>query len=95
MPYHREESVELVAAKDVPGLVGTGLAAERVVTTKEAPPAAKAGQELGTVEVFVSGKSVGTSTLIAERGYKEASLWARARYAAIWPVDRLWAWFVG
>jgi serine-type D-Ala-D-Ala carboxypeptidase (penicillin-binding protein 5/6) len=95
LPYHREEYVELVATKDVPGLAGPGLEAERVVTTKEAPPAAKAGQELGTVEVLVNGKSVGSSPLIAKRGYKEASLWARARYAAIWPMDRLWAWFLG
>jgi hypothetical protein len=65
------------------------------VTTGEAPPSAKAGQELGTVEVFVDGKSVGSSPLIANRGYKEASLWARARYAAIWPADRLSAWFLG
>src|SRR5215211_349032 len=95
LPYHREEYVELVAANDVPSLVGPSLEVKRVVTTKEAPPAAKAGQELGTVEVLVSGKSVGSSPLIVERGYKEASLWARARHAATWPVDRLWAWFLG
>jgi D-alanyl-D-alanine carboxypeptidase (penicillin-binding protein 5/6) len=95
LPYHREEYVGLVAAKDVPGLVGPGLHTERRITTKEAPPKVKAGQKLGTVEVLVSGKSVGSSPLIAGRGYKEASLWARARYAAIWPVDRLWAWFLG
>src|SRR3712207_9589394 len=76
-------------------LFRSGLHTERRITTKEAPPKAKAGQKLGTVEVLVSGKSVGSSPLIAERGYKEASLWARARYAAIWPVDRLWAWFLG
>ena len=94
LPYHRGEYVGLIAARDVPGLVGPGLDTERVVTTKEAPPAAKSGQELGTVEVLVNGKSVGSSPLIAKRGYKETSLWARARYAATWPADRLRAWFL-
>jgi hypothetical protein len=50
---------------------------------------------LGAVEVFMNGKSVGSSHLIAKTGYKEASLWAEAQYAAIWPADRLWAWTLG
>jgi serine-type D-Ala-D-Ala carboxypeptidase (penicillin-binding protein 5/6) len=95
LPYRREETVGLVAAKDVPGLVGPGLEVERHVLVKEAPPAAKAGQKLGTVEVFVNGERAGSSPLITKRGYKEASLWVKAQYAAIWPVDRLWAWFMG
>jgi D-alanyl-D-alanine carboxypeptidase (penicillin-binding protein 5/6) len=95
LPYRREESVGLVAAKDVPGPAGPGLEVERRVTAKEAPPAAKAGQELGTVEVLVDGKGVGSSPLIAKRGYEEASLWAEVRYATIWPADRLWAWILG
>ena len=95
LPYRREESVGLEAAKDVPGLVGPGLEVERHVLVKEAPPAAKAGQKLGTVEVFVNGERAGSSPLITKRGYKEASLWVKAQYAAIWPVDRLWAWFMG
>ena len=95
LPYHREESVGLVAARDVPGPAGPGLEVERRATAREAPPAAKAGQELGTVEVLVDGESVGSSPLVAKRGYEEASLWARARYAAIWPADRLWAWVLG
>ena len=93
-PFRREESVGLVAARDVPGPAGPGLEVERRATAREAPPAAKAGQELGTVEVLVDGESVGSSPLVAKRGYEEASLWARARYAAIWPADRLWAWFL-
>jgi hypothetical protein len=40
----------------------------------------KAGQKLGTVEVLVSGKSVGTSPLVTKRGYEEASLWQKVRY---------------
>ena len=79
-PFRREESVGLVAARDVPGPAGPGLEVERRVTAREAPPAVKAGQELGTVEVLVSGKSVGTSPLVTKRGYEEASLWQKVRY---------------
>jgi hypothetical protein len=50
------------------------------VTAKEAPPSAKAGQELGTVEVLVDGQSVGSSLLVTKRGYEEASLWQKIRY---------------
>jgi D-alanyl-D-alanine carboxypeptidase (penicillin-binding protein 5/6) len=95
LPYRREETVGLVAAKDVAGLVGPGLEVERHVLVKKAPPAAKAGQKLGTVEVFVNGERAGSSPLITKRGYKEASLWVKAQYAAIWPADRLWAWYLG
>jgi serine-type D-Ala-D-Ala carboxypeptidase (penicillin-binding protein 5/6) len=95
LPYRREETVGLVAAKDVPGLVGPGLEVERHVFVKEVPPAAKAGQKLGTVEVFVNGERAGSSPLITKRGYKEASLWVKAQYAAISPADRLWARFLG
>jgi serine-type D-Ala-D-Ala carboxypeptidase (penicillin-binding protein 5/6) len=94
-PFRREEVVGLVAAEDVPGPSGPGLEVERRVTAREAPPSAKAGQQLGTVEVLVDGKSVGSSPLVTKRGYEEASLWQKARYAAMWPADRLWAWFLG
>jgi serine-type D-Ala-D-Ala carboxypeptidase (penicillin-binding protein 5/6) len=80
LPFRREESVGLVAATDVPGPAGPGLEVERRVTAKEAPPAAKAGQELGTVEVLVDGKSVGSSPLLTKRGYEEASLWQKIKY---------------
>ena len=94
LPFRRDESVGLVAAKDVLGPASPSLEVERQVLVKAAPPTAKAGQKLGTVEVFVNGKSVGSSPLITKRGYKEASLWVKARYAAIWPAGRLWAWFL-
>ena len=94
-PFRREESVGLVAAKDIPGPAGPGLEVERRVTAKEAPPAAKAGQELGTVEVLVEGKSVGSSPLVTKRSYEEASLWQKARYALAWPADRLWTSLLG
>jgi D-alanyl-D-alanine carboxypeptidase (penicillin-binding protein 5/6) len=80
LPFRREESVGLVAARDVPGPAGPGLEVERRVTASEAPPAAKAGQELGTVEVIVDGESVGNSPLVTKRGYEEASLWQKVRY---------------
>jgi D-alanyl-D-alanine carboxypeptidase (penicillin-binding protein 5/6) len=81
LPYRRDESVQLVADKDVSGLGGPGLEVERRVETKEeAPPSAEAGQELGTVEVFVEGRSAGTSPLVAAKGYEEAGVWQRVRY---------------
>ena len=95
-PFRRGEEVGLVAAEDVPGPSGPGLEVERRVRAREAPPpSAKAGQQLGSVEVLVDGKSVGSSPLLTKRGYEEASLWQKARYAAMWPADRLWAWFLG
>jgi D-alanyl-D-alanine carboxypeptidase (penicillin-binding protein 5/6) len=80
LPFRREESVGLVAAKDVAGPAGPGLEVERRVTAREAPPAAKAGRELGTVEVLVDGESVGSSPLVTKRGYEEASLWQKVKY---------------
>ena len=79
-PFRREESVALIAAEDVPGPTGPGLEVERRVTAGEPPPAAKVGQELGTIEVLVDGESLGTSPLVAKRGYEEASLWQKIRY---------------
>ena len=92
LPFRREESVGLVAAKDVPGLVGPGLEAERRVTAREAPPEAKAGQELGTVEVLVNGKSVGSSPLVTKKGYEEASLWQKIRYWTSGAVKSVSGW---
>jgi serine-type D-Ala-D-Ala carboxypeptidase (penicillin-binding protein 5/6) len=80
LPYRREERVGLVAAEEVPGLVGPGLEVERRTTTDEPPPEARAGEELGTVEVLVDGKSVGSAPLVTEKGYEEASLWQKIRY---------------
>ncbi len=81
LPYRREESVQLVAEKSVSGLGGPGLEVERrVQAEKEAPPSAEAGQKLGTVEVFVDGRSAGTTPLIAAKGYDEAGLWQKTRY---------------
>jgi D-alanyl-D-alanine carboxypeptidase (penicillin-binding protein 5/6) len=92
LPYRRRESVGLAAAKEVTGPTGPGLRVERRITVKELPPAARAGQELGTVEVLIDGYTVGSSPLVAEKGYEEASLWDTARYAVEWPAIKVWGW---
>jgi D-alanyl-D-alanine carboxypeptidase (penicillin-binding protein 5/6) len=92
LPYHRGESVGLAAAKEGAGPTGPGLKVERKITEEELPLAARAGQELGTIEVLVDGQSVGSSPLITEKGYEEASLWDKARYAVEWPVEKVWDW---
>ncbi|MGF1471583.1 MAG: D-alanyl-D-alanine carboxypeptidase family protein [Rubrobacteraceae bacterium] len=80
VPFRPDESVNLVAAKEVVGPEGPGLEIEEEVTTREAPPAARAGQELGTVEVSVNGQRIGQSPLVANRGYEEASFWTKTWY---------------
>lgn len=82
LPYRRDENVELVADKSVSALAGPGLAVERKATHKEAPPSAKTGRKLGTVEVSVEGRSAGTSPLVVQRGYEAASLWQKTKYWA-------------
>jgi D-alanyl-D-alanine carboxypeptidase (penicillin-binding protein 5/6) len=80
LPFRREESVGLAAAEDVPALAGPGLEVERRTTTEEPPPEARSGEDLGTVEVLVDGKSVGSAPLVTEQGYEEASLWQKIQY---------------
>ncbi len=83
VPFRRGETVDLAAAENVEALVAPGAQVERRVTTGELPPSARAGQRLGEVEVFVDGRSVGQSPLLATRGYEEASFlqktWYRVR----------------
>ena len=92
LPYRRGESVRLAAAKELVGPTGPGLKVERRVTEGELPPAARGGEKLGAIEVLVDGQSVGSSPLVAEKGYEEASLWDKARYAMVWPAEKLWGW---
>jgi D-alanyl-D-alanine carboxypeptidase (penicillin-binding protein 5/6) len=87
LPYRRGETVELAAAKDVAGPVDASSQVERRVTTKDLPPQAEAGQELGQVDVLVDGQSVGHSPLVAREGYEEASLWNKIWYS----IQGLWA----
>jgi D-alanyl-D-alanine carboxypeptidase (penicillin-binding protein 5/6) len=92
LPYRRGESVELTAAQDIFGLTGPSLKVERRVTKKDPPPAVKAGQQLGIVEVLIDGQNVESSPLVAKKGYEEASLWDKARYAMEWPAQKVWGW---
>src|SRR5215212_224631 len=89
LPYRQQESIGLVAAADVLGPAGPDLEVERRVRIGEIPMAAKADQELGTLEVLVNGQSIGSSPLITKSGYNEASLWTKARYAVAWPAGRV------
>ena len=43
------------------------------------PPA---GRKVGTVEVSVEGRSVGSSPLVVQKGYEEASIWQKVTYLA-------------
>jgi D-alanyl-D-alanine carboxypeptidase (penicillin-binding protein 5/6) len=88
LPYRRGESVRLAATEDVAAPVAPSSEVERRVRTEELPPEAEAGQELGEVEVFVGGQSVGRSALVAQEGYEEASLWDRIWYSARTVVDK-------
>ena len=82
LPYRRDEMVKLVAAKNVSALAGPGLEVVRNSTSQEAPPSAEAGRKLGTVEVSVDGRSVGSSPLVVQKGYEEASIWQKVTYWA-------------
>lgn len=77
VPFRREESVDLVAAQEVVGPEGPGIEVEHRVETREPPPQAEAGQELGQVEAVVDGQSIGSSPLVAASGYEEASFWTK------------------
>ncbi len=81
VPYRRDRSIDLVAARDVEGLVDADPEVRREVSiAKNPPPSARPGTRLGEVVVKVDGKVVGESPLVAKRGYDEASLWERVWY---------------
>lgn len=80
VPFRGGETIGLAAAERVSGLSGPGVEVERRVETREPPPAAETGQELGSVEVLLNGQSVGSTPLVAESGYEEASLWQKIWY---------------
>jgi D-alanyl-D-alanine carboxypeptidase (penicillin-binding protein 5/6) len=82
LPYRRDESVKLIAARDVAALAGPGLEVARQATHEEPPPSAEKGEKLGTVKVSVEGRNVGSSPLVVEQGYESASLWQRTTYLA-------------
>ncbi len=81
VPYRRYESIDLVAASDVEGLVDASPEVVREISVMEdPPPSARPGTRLGEVVVKVDGRTVGESPLVARRGYTEASLWERVWY---------------
>lgn len=81
VPYRRDESIDLVASRDVEGLVDASPEVEREIRVIEDPPdSARPGTRLGEVVVKVDGEVVGESPLVARRGYSEASLWERVWY---------------
>ena len=69
--------------------------ADRVLGGPADGPGLALGEELGEVEVLVDGQSVGSSPLVAQEGYEEASLWNRAWYAIEGLAERAWAWLLG
>jgi serine-type D-Ala-D-Ala carboxypeptidase (penicillin-binding protein 5/6) len=68
---------------------------ERRVTTGELPPEAAAGQELGEVQVFVDGQRVGSSPLVAQEGYEEASILQKVWYGIQGAWDWVWSLVLG
>ena len=65
--------MKLVAAKDVSALAGPGLEGRAEHDDEEAPPSAETGRKVGTVTVSVDGRNVGSSPLVVQKGYEEAS----------------------
>jgi D-alanyl-D-alanine carboxypeptidase (penicillin-binding protein 5/6) len=84
LPYRRDESVELISAGSVAGPVDAASEVELRTTAGELPESAQAGEELGEVEVFIEGRRVGATPLVAREGYEEASIF-----------DRVWFWITG
>lgn len=81
VPFRRGESIELIAAESVEGLVEVGSEVEREVDVMaEPPPLARPGTRLGEVVVKVDGERVGESPLVARKGYEKASLGERVWY---------------
>jgi len=82
LPYRRDETVKLIAAKNVTALAGPGLEVAREAAYQEAPPSAQKGRKLGTVDVSVEGRNAGSSPLVVQKGYEAASLWQKITYWA-------------
>ena len=83
VPYRRGETVGLVAKESVEGLVSGDPRVERETRIfEELPASARPGTPLGEVVVEVDGERVGETSLVAARGYDEASLGERAWYTA-------------
>lgn len=81
VPYRRGERVPLLAGESVGGLLGpTSRVRREVEVMEELPDAARRGDRLGRIVVWVDGERVGSAPLVAGRSYDEASLWERLWY---------------
>ena len=81
VPYRRDKTVDLVAKDNVEGLVDASPDVERDVNlVKDLPDSARAGTRLGAVVVWVDGKKIGETSLVASKGYEKASLGQRVWY---------------
>ena len=81
VPYRRDRSIDLIASRDVEGLVDASPEVRREISiTENPPPSARPGTRLGKVVVEVDGEKVGESPLVARHGYEGASLWERVWY---------------
>lgn len=90
LPYRRDETVELVAARGVVGLVDAGSEVERhVEVIQELPVEAQEGTVLGSIVVFVDGRRVGESPLVAQASYDEATLLEKVWYIAAGAIDSI------
>ncbi len=81
VPYRRGNKVDLVAKKDIPGLIAEDPNVERGVEIfEEMPGTVLPGDPLGRVVVKVDGERVGETRLVARRGYEEASVGEKVWY---------------
>ncbi len=90
LPYRRDESRKLVAAKSAEELVGPGTEIERQVKTGEPPASAQKGDEIGTIDLSIDGRNVKSVPLVVREGYKEASFWDHVQYTSLnaWRATR-------
>lgn len=89
LPYKKGQRAPLVAGEKVEALVGPGSEVEHRVTSRPAPDGVPAGERLGSVAVLVDGAKVGESPLVTAEGHPRASIWDKARLAALWPIKHL------
>ncbi len=81
VPYRRGQEIDLIAEKDVPGLVEGKPDVEREANVREKLPGSiRPGAKLGELVVKVDGERVGTSALVARKGYGEASVGEKVWY---------------
>ncbi len=81
VPYRRGEKVKLFAGHDVSYTVDeSDRIVRRIHVRKILPNAAHRGEKLGEIAVEVDGRTVGSSPLVAGRGYAAAHWWQKLWY---------------